>query len=57
MTGLILLVFIAVIIAFFYTRARGKMKLPIAGKHWTGVIIVIVLVVLMLWASSQGHKP
>ena len=57
MTGLILLVFIAVIIAFFYTRVRGKMKLPVAGKHWTGVIVAIVLVVLMLWASSKGHKP
>jgi hypothetical protein len=57
MTGLILLVFIAAIVAFFYTRMRGKMKLPITGKHWTGVIIVIVLVVLMLWASHKGGKP
>jgi hypothetical protein len=57
MTGLILLVFIAAIAAFFYTRMRGKMKLPISGKHWTGAIIVIVLVVLMLWASQKGGKP
>jgi hypothetical protein len=57
MTGLILLVFIAAIIALFYTRMRGKMKLPITGKHWTGAIIVIVLVVLMLWASHKGGKP
>jgi hypothetical protein len=57
MTGLILLVFIAAIAAFFYTRMRGKMKLPISGKHWTGAIVVIVLVVLMLWASQKGGKP
>jgi phosphatidylglycerophosphate synthase len=58
MTGLILLVFIAVIIAFFWTRMRGKMKLNVTGKHWTGAIIVVVIAVLLLWASTQhgsGH--
>jgi len=58
MTGLILLVFIAVIIAYFWTRMRGKMKLNVTGKHWTGAIIVVVLAVLLLWASTQhggGH--
>jgi hypothetical protein len=57
MTGLILLVLIAAIIAFGYTRLRGKMKLPVGGKHWTGVIIVVVLLVLMLWASTKAGKP
>jgi phosphatidylglycerophosphate synthase len=57
MTGLILLVFIAVIIAYFWTRMRGKMKLNVTGKHWTGAIIVVCLFVLLLWASAQhgGH--
>jgi fumarate reductase subunit D len=53
-SGLILLIFIAVIVAFFFTKARGKLKLPVAGKHWTGAIIVFVLVILMLWASAHG---
>jgi len=59
MTGLILLVFIAAIIALYYTRLRGKLKLPVAGKHWTGAIIVIVLVVLMMWAAAHNgtSKP
>jgi heme A synthase len=57
MTGLILLVFIAVIVAFGFTRLRGKMKLPVGGKHWTGAIIVVVLLVLMLWASTKTGKP
>jgi hypothetical protein len=52
--GLILLVFLAVIVAFGWTRLRGKMKLPVAGKHWKGAIIVFVLLVLMLWASHNG---
>jgi hypothetical protein len=55
MTGLILLVFIAVIVAYFWTRLRGKMKLHVTGKHWIGAIGVVVLLVLMMWASQQGH--
>jgi fumarate reductase subunit D len=55
-SGLILLLLIAVLIAFGYTKLRGKMKLPVAGKHWTGAIIIVVLVVLMLWASHNGGK-
>ena len=54
--GLILLLLIAAAIAFGYTKLRGKMKLPVAGKHWTGAIIIVVLVVLMLWASHNGGK-
>jgi hypothetical protein len=55
MTGLILLVFIAAIVAFFWTRLRGKMGMNVAGKHWIGGIVVVVLLVLMLYASSHGH--
>jgi hypothetical protein len=55
-SGLILLVFIAIIVAFFFTRARGKLKLPVTGKHWRGAIIVFVIIVLMLWASHKTGK-
>ncbi len=55
-SGLILLGLIAAIGAFFYTRLRGRMKLPVAGKHWTNVIIAIVLVVLVLWATHTGGR-
>jgi hypothetical protein len=55
-SGLILLVFIAIIVAFFFTRARGKLKLPVTGKHWRGAIIVFVIIVLMLWASHRTGK-
>jgi hypothetical protein len=54
--GLILLLLIAGFIAFGYTKLRGKMKLPVAGKHWTGAIIIVVIVLLMLWASHNGGK-
>ena len=53
-SGLILLVFIAIIIAFGYTRLRGKMKLNVQGKHWVGPIVFIVVIVLLVWAVHIG---
>ncbi len=50
-----MLVFIAIIIAFGYTRLRGKMKLGVQGKHWVGPIVFIVVVVLLVWAVNIGH--
>ena len=56
MSGLILLVLIGIVIAYFYTRMRGKMKLSVSGKNWIAPIVIVVVVVLLLWASSQhGH--
>lgn len=55
MAGLILLVLIGAIVAFGWTRLRGKMKLSVSGKHWVGPIVIVVLLVLMLWAANHGH--
>ena len=55
MTGLILLVLIGAIIAFVWTRLRGKMKLNINASHWLGPILVVVVVGLMLWSTHTGH--
>jgi hypothetical protein len=55
MTGLILLVLIGAVIAWLWTRVRGKMKLGVSGKNWVGPIVVVVLVGLLLWASNAGH--
>jgi hypothetical protein len=54
-SGLILLLFLAVIVAIFFTKARGKLKLPVSGKHWRGAIIVFVLVALALYAAHHGN--
>jgi hypothetical protein len=54
-TGLILLVFICVIIAYGWTRLRGKMKLSVSGKHWLGPIVVVGLVLLVMWSVHTGH--
>jgi fumarate reductase subunit D len=54
-TGLILLVLIGVIVAFGWTRLRGKMRLGVSGKNWVGPIVVVVLLGLMLWSTHTGH--
>ena len=55
MDGLILLVFIAALAAFGWTRLRSKMKLGVSGKHWLGPIVIIVIVVLLMWSVHTGH--
>jgi len=55
MTGLILLVLIGAVIAWLWTRVRGKMKLGVSGKNWVGPIVIVVLVGLLLWATNAGH--
>jgi hypothetical protein len=55
MNGLILLVFIAALAAFGWTRLPGKMKLGVSGKHWLGPIIIIVVVLLLTWSVHVSH--
>ena len=55
MSGLILLVLIAALAAWGYTRLRGKMKLSVSRKNWLGPIVIVVLVGLLLWATHTSH--
>ena len=56
LTGLILLVLIGAIVAFGWTRLRGKMKLSVSGKHWLGPIVIVVVLGLLLWSKhTAGH--
>ena len=55
LSGLILLVLIGAVIAFGWTKLRGKMKLGVSGKHWLGPIVIIVVLMLMIWAAHNGH--
>jgi hypothetical protein len=55
MTGTILLIFLAVIVAFFFTRGRRKLGFSVTSKHWKIAIVVFMLVVLALYANAQGH--
>ena len=55
MDGLVLLVLIGALVAFGWTRLRGKMKLGVSGRNWLGPIFIVVVVVLMLWSAHLGH--
>ncbi|HTZ93942.1 MAG TPA: hypothetical protein VMB74_16230 [Streptosporangiaceae bacterium] len=52
--GLILLVVIALIIAYVVARTRRRMGLLVTGKTWFAVMLGVVIVALALWAS-QTH--
>ena len=54
-SALILLILIGAVVAYGYTRLRGKMKLSVSGKNWIAPIVIVVIVAVMLWASHNGH--
>jgi len=54
-TGVILLLFLAVIVAFFWQKLRKRAGLGVSSKTWMGVICVFVVVVALLYANSVGH--
>ncbi len=54
-SGLILLILIGALVAFGYTRLRGKMKLSVSGRNWIAPIVIVGILALMLWASHNGH--
>ncbi len=55
MTGVILLFFLAILVAFFWQKMRKRAGLGVSSKTWMGVICVFVLVVALLYANSVGH--
>ena len=52
-SGLILLAFIGIIVAFFVTRMRRRMGLGVSGSTWATIIAIFAIVVLGMWVSSQ----
>lgn len=51
--GLILLVFLAALVAFGWTRLRRRAGLGAGGKTFLTVMVVFILAVLALWAYTQ----
>jgi len=54
-SGLILLVLIGVLVAYGWTRLRGRMKLKVSGMDWIGPILLVVVLGMMLFATYGGH--
>jgi hypothetical protein len=51
--GAILLVFLAVLVAFGWTRLRRRLGLGVTGRHFVVVIVGFCLIVLAAWAASM----
>jgi hypothetical protein len=51
--GLILLGFLAVLVAFFLTRTRRRMGMNVTGRMWLTIMTAVVLIGLTLWAASH----
>ena len=54
MAGLILVVLIGILVAYAYTRLRGKMKLSVSGKNWLAPVIIVGVVLLLLFGAHHG---
>jgi hypothetical protein len=52
--GVVLLVVIALIIAYVVARTRRRMGLLVTGKTWLMVMLGVIIVALALWAA-QTH--
>jgi hypothetical protein len=52
--GIILLVVIALIVAYVVARTRRRMGLIVTGKTWLVVMVCVIIAALALWAS-QTH--
>jgi hypothetical protein len=52
--GIILLIVIALIVAYVVTRTRRRMGLLVTGKTWLVAIVAVIIGLLALWAS-QTH--
>jgi len=50
--GLILLVVIALIIAYVVARTRRRMGLLVTGRTWLMVMLGVIIVALTLWAAE-----
>lgn len=55
MTGVILLVFLALLVAWIWRKVGGKAGFKVTNNKLMGVIAVFIVVVALLYASSQGH--
>jgi hypothetical protein len=57
-SGIVLLVLIGVGIAWLWTGGRKRLKLPVTGKHWGAIIVIVaVLLALLYGAHNVPHAP
>ncbi|HYK67578.1 MAG TPA: hypothetical protein VEV45_06495 [Streptosporangiaceae bacterium] len=52
-SGIVLLVVIALIVAYVVARTRRRMGLLVTGRTWMAVVAGVVIAVLALWATQR----
>jgi len=52
--GAILLIVIALIVAYAVARTRRRMGLAVSGRMWLYVVVAVMLGLVALWASQAG---
>lgn len=52
-SGLILLVFIGLGVAWLTGRFRRRMGLPMNGRHWLTVVIVFAVIMSIAYGTTQ----
>jgi drug/metabolite transporter (DMT)-like permease len=52
-SGIILLVLIGLGAAWLFTRGRKRLSLPVTGKHWVAVIIVVVVLLALAYGATH----
>lgn len=50
--GIVLLLVLAVIVAYVVARTRRRMGMVVTGKTWIAVMAAFVIIVLALWAAT-----
>jgi hypothetical protein len=54
-SGIVLMVLIGLGAAWLWTRGRKRLSLPVNGKHWGAVIIIVVVLLALFYGAS--HTP
>lgn len=54
MDGLIVLLLLALIVAWVVGRTRRRAGLGTAGRTYAAAMVIFALIVLLLYATSQG---
>ncbi len=53
MSGIVLMVLIGLGVAWVWTRGRKRLSLPVSGKHWIAVIIIVVVLLALFYGASH----
>ena len=54
MSGIVLLVLIGLGVAWLWSRVGKRLKMPVNGKQWVWITIIVVVVLAILYGSSHS---